>query len=406
MQATNQLPRYRWVIMTISWVVYLTYNLERLSIGPLAPFLKESLQITNTQVGLLATANTILFALVLLAVGWLVDRFGVKPVLLAGSFFGGIIVCLVFLFPSYHGLLIILTLAGIGYGCIFPAVSKALLIWFPAGERATVMGFNQAAVNVGGMVVALLLPAIALAWSWQAGYLVVGITMIVIGLVFAVLYRDPPGAVKKTDGANASRSSNGAWRTLLKSRDLWIIAVAGYFLSVVEFSAITNIVLYLNEGLGFSLLAAGGLLAITQAAGGIGKPFVGIISDRWFGHRRKPMFLKMAAVSGVACLVLGSGFTAGNWLVYVMMILLGATALGFGGIFITMLGEMAGPEAAGFASGFLGTIMALGGLSGPPVYGFIVDATGSFEAAWLLMGACAVVCVVLLLFLREKKSRL
>src|SRR5512136_2584843 len=100
MQATNQLPRYRWVIMTISWVVYLTYNLERLSIGPLAPFFKESLQITNTQVGLLATANTILFALVLLAVGWLVDRFGVRPVLLPGSFFGGIIVCLIFLFPS------------------------------------------------------------------------------------------------------------------------------------------------------------------------------------------------------------------------------------------------------------------------------------------------------------------
>lgn len=406
MQATNQLPRYRWVIMVISWVVYLTYNLERMSIGPLAPFFKESLHITNTQVGLLATANTILFALVLLAVGWLVDRFGVRPVLLAGSLFGGIIVCLVFLFPSYQGLLIILTVAGIGYGCIFPAVSKALLTWFPAKERATVMGFNQAAVNVGGMVVALMLPAIALAWSWQAGYLVIGISMVVIGLVFAGLYRDPPKAINNPAGSRTKTTGGSAWRNLLKSRDLWIIAIAGYFLSVVEFSAITNIVLYLNEGLGFSLLAAGGLLAITQAAGGIGKPFAGIISDRWFGHRRKPMFLIMAAVSGVVCFILGSGFVSANWLVYLMMVLLGATALGFGGIFITMLGEMAGPEATGFASGFLGTIMALGGLSGPPVFGIVVDAAGSFGTAWLVMGGCAAVCVILLLFVREKKSKL
>lgn len=391
--------------MAISWAVYLTYNLERLSIGPLAPFFKESLHISNTQVGLLATANTVLFALILLTAGWLVDRFGVRPVLLAGAIFGGITVCLVYFFPTYQGLVLILTVAGLGYGCVFPAISKALLTWFPAKERATVMGFNQAAVNAGGIVAALLLPAVALAWSWQSGYVVIGLAMIMICVVFGIFYRDPVQTTNITVGLR-SGSSGGAWRTLLKSRDLWIIAVAGYMLSVVEFSSITNIVLFLNEGLNYSLLAAGGLLAITQAAGGIGKPLSGMISDRWFGHRRKPMFLIMAAVSGVACLVLGGGLSESNWLVYLMMILIGATALGFGGIFITMLGEMAGPGAAGFASGFLGTIMALGGLSGPPLYGFIVDATGSFAVAWLVMGGCAVLCLALLLFVREQKSNL
>ncbi|MBN1367007.1 MAG: MFS transporter [Dehalococcoidales bacterium] len=402
----NQTSNYRWIIMAISWMVYLIYNMERLSIGPLAPFFKESLQITNTQVGLLATANTVLFALVLLAAGWLVDRFGVRPVLLAGSVFGGITVCLVYFSSNYQGLVIILAFAGLGYGCVFPAISKALLTWFPAKERATVMGFNQAAVNAGGIVAALLLPAVALAWSWQSSYLVVGIALIVICLVFVVLYHEPPGAVMISVGSPGKTGNRSALRALLKSRDLWIIALAGYFLSVVEFSSINNIVLYLNEGLEYSLLAAGGLLAITQAAGGVGKPLAGVISDRWFGHKRKPMFLIMATVSGIACLVLGSNLSAGNWLVYIMMVLIGATALGFGGIFITMLGEMAGPGAAGFASGFLGTIMALGGLSGPPLYGFIVDATGSFAIAWLAMGGFAVACAVLLLLVREQKSNL
>ena len=247
MQSSNQASSYRWIIMAIIWLVYLVSNMERVSIGPVAPFLKESLQISNVQIGLLVTANTVLYMPILLVAGWLVDRFGVRPVLYGGSIFGGLSVAFVYLFPSYQGLTVILAIAGLGYGCVFPAISKALLTWFPARERATVMGINQAAVNVAGIIVALLLPAIALAWSWQSGYLVLGIAMVVICLAFAAIYRDPPGAQPVRNRTPAKPGGRSGARNLLKSRDIWFLAFFGYFISVVEFSAITNIVLYLNE---------------------------------------------------------------------------------------------------------------------------------------------------------------
>jgi ACS family hexuronate transporter-like MFS transporter len=406
MQPTSQASRYRWIIMAIIWLVYLVSNMERLSIGPVAPFLKESLQLSNVQVGLVATANTILYTPILLVAGWLVDRLGVRPVLYGGSVFAGIAVSFIYLFPSFRGLTIVLAIAGIGYGCIFPAVSKALMTWFPAGERATVMGVNQAAVNVAGIIVALLLPVIALTWSWQSGYLILGIALIVICLICALIYRDPPVIGNRPVRAEKQTKPGGrsGVRTLLKSRDIWILAFSGYFLSVVEFSSITNIILYLNEGLEFSLLAAGSLLAITQVAGGIGKPLSGIISDRWFGRRRKPVLLIMAVISGIACLMLGTGLSGHTWLLYLIMILIGASALGFAGILFTQVGEIAGAESTGFVSGFVGMTIALGSLSGPPVFGYIVDKTGSFQFAWLALAVCGLLSAILILFVREKKS--
>ena len=112
----------------------------------------------------------------------------------------------------------------------------------------------------------------------------------------------------------------------------------------------------------------------------------------------------MAAVSGIACLILGTAVTGQNWLVYVAMILVGATALGFGGIYVTQVSEIAGAELVGFASGFVGMILALGGLTGPPIFGYIVDKTGSYQIAWLVMAACGLLAAMFAVLVREKKS--
>jgi len=406
MPSTNRPLRYRWTIMAIVWLVYLVGNMGRVSIGPLAPFLKDSLQISNVQIGLLVTANTALYTPTLLLSGWLVDRLGVRLVLFGGAIFGGVTIALIYFFPTYQGMVVILAFAGLGYGCIFPSVAKSLMTWFPDRERATVMGVNQSAVNVAGVIVAVLLPVIALKWFWQTSYLVLGAALVFICLVCVGVYRDLPGYDRRSikAGSQAKRDGRSLGRTLLKSRDIWILAFAGYFLSVVEFSSITNIVLYLNESLQFGLLAAGGLLAMSQAAGGIGKPLFGIVSDRWFGRRRRPVSLIIALVSGLACLMLGTGTFLHGWLVYLWLVLLGATAMGFAGVIITLAGKMAGPESAGFASGFIGMALSLGGLSGPPVFGYIVDKTGSFPAAWLVMAVCSIVSAILVLAVREKKT--
>ncbi len=55
-QTTEIAYRYRWVILGVLWITYIVVFLNRLSVGPLAPFLKEDLAINSTQIGLIMAA--------------------------------------------------------------------------------------------------------------------------------------------------------------------------------------------------------------------------------------------------------------------------------------------------------------------------------------------------------------
>ncbi|MFC2019295.1 MFS transporter [Chloroflexota bacterium] len=412
MQQANKLPKFRWAILLIVWMSLLVAFMARLGIGPLAPFLKESLDISNAQVGLLVTAAGITYVPTIMFSGWLVDWIGVRWVLVSGTLIGGLCIMAIFFVPYYNAMLIIMALSGLGFGCIMPSANKALLLWFPARERATAMGLNQSAVNVSGIIGASLLPVASLSLGWRYGFLFMGLGALVICLCCGLVYRNPPNvdALKATGsvpgGHSAKASSMRLALELFKSRDIWMVCLSGFFITVLEFAAILNLVTYLTEELLFGVVAAGGLLAITEGAGAFGKPISGLISDRLLGRRRKIVFLVMGALATVTCLLLAAAGRHLGWFIYPVLIILGAVAIGWGGLYSALVGELAGKESAGKALGFAGGILVLGVMAGPPLFGHIVDISGSFQLAWFAMALCGVLFMVFMSLVREHKRRL
>ena len=72
----------------------------------------------------------------------------------------------------------------------------------PAQERATAVGVNQSAVNVSGMLGAAIMPGLAVAYGWQAGFVFAAGLAFVVCVLAVVLYRDPrpgesPGAARR-----------------------------------------------------------------------------------------------------------------------------------------------------------------------------------------------------------------
>jgi sugar phosphate permease len=411
-QITDQTTRYRWIVLVVTWTSYLAVFLARLSIGPLAPFLKDAFNLSNTQVGSLVTATAITYGPTMLIAGWLADRVGVRRMLILGTLITSLCMMAIFFAPSYRGMLVILALAGLGTGCIFPAAVKAIIIWFPLRERATALGFNQSAVNVGGIIGASVLPTIAITLGWRYGFLFAGFGILAMCLSCAILYRNPPqGAVPMAIGdvqgnASAQPSATRLTIQLFKSRDIWMLSLAGLFLGVVEHATMTYLVLYLKESLLFGAVAAGGLLAMTEAAGAFGKPASGLASDRLLKGRRKIVFILMGATASITCLVLGAWGQDLGWLMYPVLIILGAVAIGFGGIFATMAGELGGKELAGIASGASAAVLILGVVTGPLFFGYIVDSTGSFQTAWLIMALSGAISTIFASMIRERKERI
>ncbi len=454
--APAPLSRYRFVALAVVWCAYLVVFLSRLCVGPLSPFLKRSFDLSNAQIGGLTSATAVAYAPTLIFAGWLADRIGVRRALIIGTLITGVCIGSVALAPSYGVMLLLLGLSGFGCGFIYPTAIKAIMVWFPARERATAVGVNQAAVNVSGMLGAAIMPALAIAFSWRAGFVFAAGLAFAVGGVALAFYRDPaPGESQAESAPEAARAQNTlegeaaasdadadsgssdsdvparpatavyeieqglpfvtgneqadraaltpGFLAVVRSRDILLLGLAAMFLCMIEFAALAHLVLFLNLDWAYSVAAAAGLLALCQGAGAVGKPVSGLVSDRWLGRRRKPALLFLSGLAGLACAILALTGPGHTWILWLALLLLGVGAVGWGGLFGTLAGETAGAAAAGAAAGVTAAIDNIGIFIGPPLFGLIVDRTGSYAPAWWAMVAAAGAAACILALVREPR---
>jgi predicted MFS family arabinose efflux permease len=128
-----------------------------------------------------------------------------------------------------------------------------------------------------------------------------------------------------------------------------------------------------------------------------------LVSDRLLGRRRKAPLLALAGLAGVACAILALIGPGRTWLLWAALVMLGVGAVGWGGLFSTLAAETAGPAAAGAAAGVTAAIDNIGIFVGPPLFGLIVDRTGSYAPAWWAMVVAAVLAACLLALVREPR---
>lgn len=135
-----------------------------------------------------------------------------------------------------------------------------------------------------------------------------------------------------------------------------------------------------------------------------GRVFWGVISDQFFGRRRKGVMMIMgvfiAAMSVITIFITpGISYTV----IYIFFELFGFS-VGIHGVHVTFLDELAGKKMAATGVGFGAALSALGMVIATLVFGFLVDTTGSYKAAWLFLAILGVLGVVLLVFIHENRG--
>ena len=166
---------------------------------------------------------------------------------------------------------------------------------------------------------------------------------------------------------------------------------------------ITYVPLYLKESMGFSPYWASQALAIAQGGAMVGRVGWGVASDRIFGGRRKIVLV----IIGLLSIVLMTGLSlmtrqSSIPLLLAIVFLSGLCIVGYQGVSYALIGELAGTTRTGVAMGLMITINAGAATLGTPLFGYIVDRTGSYALAWqCLAGAIALGCVGMAIFLKE-----
>ncbi|MBX6378492.1 MAG: MFS transporter, partial [Clostridia bacterium] len=187
--------------------------------------------------------------------------------------------------------------------------------------------------------------------------------------------------------AAAAGRAVAAWRDVLADRGIVMTSVVALVFAGFQLAAGTFFALYLHAAFGLDAVRAAAYLALAQYVGTAARLGWGVASDRVFGGRRRGIIAFQGFVAALIGFALGLAPRLPGWLLPVLAVALGASLMGWNGLYMTLVAELAGPERAGLASGYSLVLTRLGIMVASPVFGYIADATGGYRASWLAFAA-------------------
>jgi MFS family permease len=330
----------------------------------LFPFLKEQLGVDYIRLGFALTVYAVISGLTQAPIGYLVDHFGARKVLLMGMTLGGAALILLGLHLSYTSLIACAALLGLANSVYHPADYAILSAHMDEARMGRAFSIHTFAGFLGGAVAPAIVAALVATVGGHGALIVSGaIGPLVALLLLVVGIPDASATDRKARGVQAPQAS-------VITPALIVLTVFFMLLSLSN-AGIGNFgVVALMSGYGTSFSSANIALTAFLGASAIGVLAGGFLADRTQRHGQVAAgcFAVNAAIVLVIALV-----------ALPQPLLMAAMGLaGFLGGVIAPSRDMlvrnaAPPGAAGRAFGIVSTGFNLGGIVSPLLFGWIMD---------------------------------
>jgi MFS family permease len=328
-------------------------------------------------------------------VGWLIDRFGARRVMIPGILLFALAVASFGLMPakSLPIVFLIFCVAGFISGVQTPIPYAAVVSrWFDR-ERGIALGVATAGVGLGVALIPQLAAFLISHFGWRNAYFGLGIAVVVLAWLPVVIFvRDPkvdPASGRGLAGSSAALPGIDAMAAL-KTGNFWMLSAA-FFLGVMAINGtIVHIVALLTDR-GIPLQVATGALSIAGIAIIIGRIICGWCLDRYWGPYVAICFF-ILPVLGIA--LFGSGW--GN-----PAPLIGAALCGAGigaeiDLMAFFISRYFGLKAYGRIYGLMFMLFNIGTGLGPALSGRAFDMFHSYTQIFIVYeAALAITCLLL-----------
>jgi ACS family hexuronate transporter-like MFS transporter len=373
---------------------------DRNALNFLMPFVQPELRLTNTQIGLIASAFAFTWALAGLIAGGLSDSTGMrKPILITATVVFALCSGLSGLVASFTTLFCVRLLMGVAEGSVLP-VSQALMVVEIAPERrGLAMGFMQnfGSNLLGSTAASLILVPFATRYGWRNAFYLAAVPGIVSALLIARLVHEPPRAAAGSaeHGVAASFAHALGERNILLCVAISIVMVSHLVICFAFMPLFLTRVRALDATTMASLL---GVLGVSAALAGFVAP---AISD-YVG--RKPTMVALPLIGVV--LPLAALYYGGSTVTLGALFFVGWTVIGTFPLFMaTIPSETIDPRLTATALGLImGMGEGVGGVLSPTLAGYAADRFGLQAPLWL-MCALPLAASMLALGLRETAPR-
>lgn len=371
-----------------------------LLIPPLFPLLRNHFGIGFTELGLALTTYSAATALTQVPAGYIVDRYGPRRLLVAGLMLESAAIAGMGLFTTFNAFIALLIVAGVSNSVYHPADYSILSRSVDKSRMGRAFSIHTFAGYLGEAVAPITILSLALWLDWRMGLMACGIAGGVIALLMAHnwhLIDEPKVATCKSTGENHKVGVRLLLSLPVLMGLLFFVGISLTSRGIAGFGVSAFTELY-----DISLAKAGILLSCFLFAMPVGVLIGGWIADKTIRHGG------FAAVCFILIAVIMFSIAAFELPVPVNAVLFAVAGIFYGMIApsrdmlirsITPAGE------TGKVFGFVSTGYNIGGIMGPPLFGYLLDHYPPQSLFWSVgVAALMTMCTVLVASSRKVRT--
>lgn len=287
--------------------------------------------------------------------------------------------------PSFAAIALGSVAIGVGMGLAAPAASQILVQRTDPRRRNLVFSIKQTGVPLGGVIVSLTAPALAVTVGWRWALAFIAVIALVTFLLSAVARpawdrdRQPAGSVRI--------EALGGVPLVWKIESLRWISLAAVLFSAAQRILLSFAVIYLVAEGGYGLVEAGVMLSLAQIGGSVARIPWGWLADRVkSGVAVLTIICVIMIVSSIGLVALDASWP--RPVVHVLFVVLGASCVGWNGIVHAECARMAPPGAVSLVAGGTSFFIYGGVMLGPPIFALVYGVVGEYgETFWLMVAA-------------------
>lgn len=372
----------------------------QLVLPPLFPLLRTEFDVSYTALGLLTGAFFITGAITQPVMGFLVDRYGARPILLAGLALMAAAVAMMGLAPGYWALFAIMILSGLGNAVFHPADFAILNASVHPSRLGRAYGVHGILGNIGWAAAPVASLSLSAAFGWRTALVVLGCC----GLA-ATVYLASQGAAmsdhRRTDKGPAAAPTSFADDVAMLTAPAILVTFAFFALTSMALVGIQTFVPTALTSLhGIPLAVTVVALTAFLLAGAAGTLAGGVLVDRF----RHPELIAGASLGLFAVIFLAFVWVGLPSVLVIPIMAVTGALLGASGPSRDMLvRQKTQVGASGKVYGFVYSGLDLGAAISPPLFGWLID-RGEARLVFLFVSAVIALSVLTIVTLDRRAA--
>ncbi|HTM51109.1 MAG TPA: MFS transporter [Bryobacteraceae bacterium] len=310
-----KIPHLRWIIALLMLVATAINYADRLALSVISSDLRRQFAMTEQDYSHVLVAFMVAYAIMYAGSGYVVDRLGTRAGFALFAFVWSLAAMLHGLAQGKWSLMGARFMLGLGQPGNWPAAAKATAEWFPAGQRALVIGIFNAGSSIGSALAPPGVAFLTLAYGWRFAFVATGAAGLVWVVLWLILYSPPhtnrflsrDEYLQIKDWVRPPQETASAasvdWRKVMGMRECYTLIIARFFTDPVIYFIIFWLPEYLRKERHFDLAMVGKYAWVPFVFGGVAYVLGGWLSG-WLMRRgwALPTARKFVMLAGAAFL--------------------------------------------------------------------------------------------------------